>query len=374
MNQGLNILLLPFKRIRPGAWILIFGVWTLAALSLSIQIYFSKRHTHPDLHPGVIFLKQLVPWTMCSLFTPVVIHVYNRHPLHTPEWKKNIFKHIFIAFLLFTVFSNLRLGGNLFAYNTDTSSFTMGRYLSLLVSQMAWDTAIYALIATGTFAYSVNTQKNKQEQRNLELNQQLTQSRLEALRWQLNPHFLFNSLNTINGLIRSGKNEDAIHVTTKLGDFLRATLSENSTSLVPLEKELAFARLYLNIEMIRFKDRLVVREEIEDGCAEAMVPYLLLQPVIENAVKHGIAKSVSAKLIAIHAVMEKEHLRISVFNEGEQFPIGDGGQTAGGIGLKNISDRLKTIYKNGYDLKITNDAERKGTVTSILIPAKLPGL
>jgi two-component system LytT family sensor kinase len=169
------------------------------------------------------------------------------------------------------------------------------------------------------------------------------EAQLRALRYQINPHFLFNTLNSLSSLILSKRTDTAEGMLMNLSTFFRATLSADPTADVPLEEEIKLQRLYLDIEQIRFPDRLKIEVDVPDALQSARVPILILQPIVENAVKYGVAKSRKPVTVRIQAYEEAGRLHIKVKDDGEYAADEDeGGST--GVGLKNVCDRLVARY------------------------------
>lgn len=192
------------------------------------------------------------------------------------------------------------------------------------------------------------------------------EAKLEALRYQINPHFLFNALNAITSLIVAGRNAEAERASTMLGDFMRDSLEIDPEVLVPLEQEIDAVATYVNIERIRFGPRLSVSYDVADDLMSMAVPPLLLQPLFENAIKHGLARTVDPVAIALTVEREAGHARITVANDA--VPRADAAQDAGtGTGLKNIRARLAAIY--GDDGRLETEATERGFSASILLPA-----
>ena len=171
------------------------------------------------------------------------------------------------------------------------------------------------------------------------------EAQLRALRYQINPHFLFNTLNSLSSLILSQKTDVAERMLMNLSTFFRATLSADPTADVPLAEEIKLQRLYLDIEQIRFPDRLTVEIDVPDSLQSARVPVLILQPIVENAVKYGVAKSRKSVRVGIIASEEAGRLHIKVKDDGEA-QADDDGEGGTGVGLKNVCDRLVARYGN----------------------------
>jgi LytS/YehU family sensor histidine kinase len=186
------------------------------------------------------------------------------------------------------------------------------------------------------------------------LEAQLSQAQLQALKMQLHPHFLFNTLNAIAGLVRTDKSTEAVNMLSGLSDLLRRRLDQEDRQEVTLREELDFVELYLDIQQVRFSDRLKVEMVIDPETAEAPVPNLILQPLVENAILHGVSHNIGPTSLVIAADHVGESLRLRVFNSGR--PIsGDGQQKRkSGIGLSNTRTRLQQLYGNAQNFELRN--------------------
>ncbi len=187
-----------------------------------------------------------------------------------------------------------------------------------------------------------------------------------ALRMQLQPHFLFNTLNSISALVHANP-EGADDMISRLGDFLRMTLEAPPDQMVPLRKELAFIRAYLAIEQVRFEDRLRVEMEIPPDLQELRVPGFILQPLVENALKHGLSDRPGGGTLRLRAFRDSEYLVLEVQDDGEGFVPG-----REGVGLANVRSRLGLIYKGRHQLSILG-APNRGTLVSLRLPLNLGG-
>jgi hypothetical protein len=179
------------------------------------------------------------------------------------------------------------------------------------------------------------------------------QAKLEALRFQLNPHFLFNTLNSISSLIVTRRNEDAERMTHKLSSFLRSSLACDPTRLVPLDEELSLIEEYLDIEAVRFGARLDAVIDCDPSACSGLVPGFLVQPLVENAIKHGVAPSRDPVRILIHAAVENGALCITVENDVPAPSEGGEPAEGAGVGLQNVRRRLEAVYGKSASLTIT---------------------
>ena len=203
--------------------------------------------------------------------------------------------------------------------------------------------------------------------RGAELERQLAVSRLDALRMQLHPHFLFNTLHTLAGLIVE-EPATARRMVIALGDLLRITLKESGDSVRSLAEELEFADLYLGIEKLRLGERLVLNYEIEPEATMAEIPQLLLQPLFENAIRHGAARTLQSCEIHFRARREGEKLHLVLRNDGPMRPPSSG-MPPFGVGLRNTMDRLQLHYNNQYTFQYT-DRPEGGVEIDLSIPYK----
>jgi signal transduction histidine kinase len=188
-------------------------------------------------------------------------------------------------------------------------------------------------------------------------------AQMKMLRYQLNPHFLFNSLNAISTLVLEGRNKDAEQTLLRLSRFLRHTIDTDPAQLSRLGDEAQVQRLYLEMEAVRFGDKLQVTCVIPEALHDCLAPSLLLQPIVENAIKHGVAKAAGAARIAITAARDNDRLVLIVENDGPSFDP----NASGGVGLRNTRERLAAIYGDKAALTIAPRAEG-GTRVAITLP------
>jgi LytS/YehU family sensor histidine kinase len=206
------------------------------------------------------------------------------------------------------------------------------------------------------------------DQRAGALEREAQEAQLRALRYQINPHFLFNTLNSLSSLILAQKTDIAERMLLNLSTFFRATLSSDPAADVPLEEEIKLQRLYLDIEQIRFPKRLAVEIDVPDNLLGARVPALLLQPAVENAVKYGVARSKKAVTVSLVAYEEAGRLHIKVKDDGDAPP--PDGETEGGtgVGLRNVSERLTARYGRQAGCLYGPDPDGGGFTVHIFLP------
>jgi LytS/YehU family sensor histidine kinase len=216
---------------------------------------------------------------------------------------------------------------------------------------------LYATTAATGFALDHYRKMRDRELHASRLEAQLVEARLNTLRTQLEPHFFFNALNTVSMLVRQGDGPGAVRVVARLSELLRHVLEESGDATVPLATEIDFVSRYLEIEQHRFRDRLRVEIEIDDDVADACLPGLLLQPLVENAVRHGIGARAAAGLISIRAFADGDRVIIRIGDDGPGFQGAAASANGSGIGLRNTRERLRYLYGSDASLHI---GEREG--------------
>ncbi len=245
---------------------------------------------------------------------------------------------------------------------------THGKYLYYMDSPHLWVQGLIVLATLIAVGLPVRIWNNTRIERKLaEQEKALMQARVDALISQINPHFLFNTLNTVSSLIRFDP-DTARTVLLKLANILRRRL-KSQMHFVPLKQELEFTDDYLDIEVVRFgRDKLQIRKEIEAETWDVMVPSMILQPLLENAIRHGIGPKIEGGTITLRVTRSQAHLLIEVHDDGVGFPEQRRpGILESGIGISNVHERLKVLYGEDFSMKIESQAG-KGTVIRIEIP------
>jgi len=235
--------------------------------------------------------------------------------------------------------------------------------------QSAFPISLVITLVVGLSITSYETLRHRLQDTTLELrtrqieqeraNKLLLEARLSSLESRIHPHFLFNTLNSIAALLHKDV-EAADRMIARLGDFLRLTLNSSNAQIVDFEEELKFLKCYLDIEHIRFQDRLTVEMDIDPDALTAMVPNLILQPIVENALRHGVARQTDPGHITIRARREGERLIVRVDDNGPGLKVKSNGS---GIGISNTRARLEQFYGSDFSFQIANSAERGVSVT-----------
>ena len=240
------------------------------------------------------------------------------------------------------------------------------------MARVVLDVAIYAVLVSICQTVAWSRRAEERERRALAAEARLAEARLAALRMQLNPHFLFNALNGLSTLIHTDPKK-ADSMLGDLGDLLRAALETAEDPVVPLRRELDFLRRYLAIEETRFGDRLRVAFAVDSALLEALVPPFLLQPLVENAVRHGIEPQASPGLIRIEANREGKNLRLVVSDNGKGFEARPAPSSGHGIGLANTRARLEQMFPGEHEFPLAG-GEGGGCVAIITIPCRTADL
>ena len=285
----------------------------------------------------------LMPLAMLwALATPGILWLGRRFPFHGGRWKTGVAVHLAVSLTLIFL---LDLGYAWHATNvlpgTPTDATVVSGALRLFIAWVVSDGLLYWTVLSLGYAVDHYGRFRERELAASQLETQLVQADLRTLRMQLHPHFLFNALHTIAALVRTGDQKNAVRVTAGLGGLLRRMLDEARDQEVPLHQELDFIRSYLEIEQLRFPDRLKVSIAAPADVQQAMVPQFILQPLVENAIRHGIAPHRSAGSIAISAEPAGNRLRLAVRDDGAGL---SGGAPNPGVGLTNTRARLNGLY------------------------------
>lgn len=253
-------------------------------------------------------------------------------------------------------------------FGADYPAQAFPNFVSGFTDNLLTTIAFYALILTINSFLDSRERLVKQNTELAQLNERLAQAQLNALRCQIEPHFLFNALNAIAGLIRERRAGEAIGMLVSLSDFLRRTLSESDRQEVPLSEELDFVNHYLATQKVRFADRLQLSVDVPKELEDAAIPNLILQPLVENAIMHGIAKRKEGGAVRIAASSQDSRLHISVSNDGP--PLGPGWQSvSAGVGVTNVRARLKALYGDAASF-VMHPRSLGGVEVAISVPLR----
>ena len=365
------------RKFPPWAFYLL--AWTLVGL-----IYFAQNVTRrfywEDPNPWQDLRYWMANIYLSALFTPLVVLAGKRWPLEAP-WRKVLALHIVLSLVWasgkLSIEALFHLTWNQFwpiePMITVGSEFTLVFLFGLNTSLVAYWVvlSIQAAIRNHHRYREQSEAALRSELRASQLETQVAQARLGALKAQLQPHFLFNTLNAIVVLVRQQKGRQAEETLARFSDLLRAVLADMDAQEVSLARELEYLKLYLAIEQLRFSDRLRVEIDVEPELMDAAVPHMGLQPLVENAVRHGIGRRADAGLIRIRARRQGERLLVSVEDDGPGFECSRA--TAGmGLGLANTRARLRQLYGDAGDLRVGDGAARPERARGAVVTMSLP--
>jgi len=351
----------PSSRPFPSFWALHLTGWAAIGLSMWLGVL-----SHVD-DPGRAFVGKMIFAITGGTLVLALRPLYRRLHERGVSIPKLITVSAVCSYGLTVVWSMVHKGSvNLLWQWVDGEALTLPPF-SWLISGTLFYTFIpmaWSVLYIGIKYYQdVQTER----ERALAAEGLAHEARLQALRYQINPHFLFNTLNAISTLVAEHKNRDAERMIARLSDFLRLTLESDGTPEVPLAEEMAFVRQYLDIQQIRFGDRLTVVDDVDAETLSARVPPLILQPLVENAVRHAIMPREAGGRLTIEARRVDDRLHLRVADDGPGPPDADALAQSSGVGLANVQQRLDALYGDDHRFRLDR-ADGGGCVISIALP------
>lgn len=349
-------------------WLVIFSIWTLCGFFLTSQVAFQNLLSKNPVSFWRILSWQLFSGYVWFLLTPLILWLGRRFPFEKGGWKVSLPAHLVISFVIALAQQAvdayvLPKLGYLRSYQLDSFWET---YKIFLLVNLHFGVAIYWAVLSIYQAVRYYRKYRERELATSKLEARLAQSRLQVLKMQLHPHFLFNTLNAISELIYKDR-ESAERMIGDLSDLLRLSFENLEVQEISLKQELEFLRKYLEIEQMRFHDRLIVEMEISPDTLDASVPNMILQPLVENAIKHGIAPLSTGGKIEIGAHRCNGSLELSVSDNGIGVPFNDLENLSEGVGISNTRRRLRHLYGEAHKFDLTN-AEKSGLRVNLTIP------
>ena len=359
-------------RLRIG-WKLVIGValgWTLAGVLLGAQTALGSNITGRDVMPLARAvpdaLLQTLPWIPITL---AVIWMTRRFPLERERWRRHALIHLLALPVLSFTANVLVVLGYWFRMGTFRGFGALVRQGVLWGTVNLHVTLMVVLAVTGATSWVLHYREARGRELQLaQLEGQLARAQVQALNAQIRPHFLFNTLHSIGQMWRSGRADEADAVLDRLGALFHRVQRSTSRFEVPLAEELELVREYLAIEQARFRDRLHVAVCAEDDALDCAVPPLILQPIVENAIRHGVAAVSTAGQVEVRANVAGDRLRLSVRDDGPGVDA-PSAQRGSGTGLRNTRERLAQLYGGSAGLRISSD-ESHGTTVTIDLPRR----
>ena len=344
-------------------WLVGFVLWTLLAFLTATGAHFYLSST-----PTPISWGQLLAWNatvsfVWSLLTPLVYELSRRYVIDLTSWRVSLPIHcVSSAALAFAAAVAVVLVDPLVTWTKEPTVPFFAHVLSrtFIDIQRYW----YVLLITQAIAFYGKYQERQLVSSQLEA--RLAQAQLEVLKIQLEPHFLFNTLNSIAALARHD-GEAAERMTLQLADLLRMSLDGIGVHEVPLHQELAFLEKYIGIQQVRFHDRLQVESDIDPRTLDTLVPNLILQPIVENAIRHGIGPRRTPGLIRIVTWRDRDDVWMEIRDNGVGLARGRGSLPREGVGLRNTRGRLQQLYNDDHAM-VLEDAPGGGCAVKIRVP------
>jgi len=356
--------------MRSISWRWIAAIWLAGGLFEATQSV-GIMHAEGKHHSWVpLFATEFVSWLPWAIATPPLIYLARRYPLVGGRGLRNIGVHL-LAFVaisaiaeawsaMFQVLFN-PWGNRLWPTFVDT-------WITTLLFQVLLFLITYSLILTITYVVDARESMARQITETARLNEELSKAQLAALRRQMEPHFMYNALNSIAGLVRDERNDAAVSMIVGLSEFLRRASEDSHRSQVTLLEEVEYLQRYLEIQKTRFGERLQVSVDIPAELLRARVPNLLLQPLVENAIKHGITKRVAGGVLRVAGECHNGNLRLSVYNDGPGLPA-DWEARQTGVGIGNLRTRLQILHGSASGLQL-RCADIGGVEAIVTLPFK----
>jgi hypothetical protein len=349
--------------------LVLMALWSIPAVLQATTVVAAYSLKGDDSMPLTTALLWRIPeWQVWALATPLILWAGRRWPI-TRAHGRNLPLHLALACAIIAADVTVHFYAGRWL---DQVPYTTMPYselgVMLLIKSALFELVIYGALLVGDQAIAYQRRYREAALLKSQLEARLVEAQLDALKQQLHPHFLFNTINSITVLMRKGESASAIRMLGGLSELLRRSLTSLRVELVSLDEELDFIARYLDIETTRFPDRLRVTTEVEPEARRASVPNMLLQPIVENAIEHGIAPRVSGGRIVIKASVAEGRLRIEIRDDG--VGLGDGKASARdghGVGLSNVRKRLAQLYPDAHVFRLERGVP-SGAVAMIEIP------
>lgn len=356
------------KPDKPASWVLwLLGSAALVACALAVN--FLGRHAAGVPFSWTFAGQWALDWSLWGALAPGIVWLARRFPIDRDHWVVGVGRQVVLGtvvslaqLLVFTVAAR-----HLFA-GPEAAERSLGMAYGFTVSLwLPYALLIYATITIATHVIVSFRREGAREVEAAVLREQLSRTQLHALRMQLHPHFLFNTLNTISVFLDDGRSEEAGRIVLDLGKLLGRSLDSMGRHEVTLGEELTFIRRYLAIERRRFADRLTVRIAADPEATAAYVPNMILQPLVENAMRHGIQRDPSAGRLSIEVRRRGDQLFLTIRDDGPGFGALRRRSNGRGMGLSNTVRRLEELYGEDASLGI-RAGDPRGTVVELRIP------
>ena len=344
-------------------WPLMAVGWSLFAIFFASEAIVSRAYAGRPLQIN----QTIIIWFTCASIwfaaTPAMLHLAGRFPIDRRTWLRNSLIHLLFSFAFALVLLSIYVFITSWMGYQQAGSSMLTRLRNQYVGTFHSEVLTYWAVIGLSHAVNYYRKYREREIRASQLQAQLARAELDALRMQLQPHFLFNTLNTISVLMKENV-QLADQLLLRLSDLLRLSLKSTGNHEVALRDELEFLRNYLEIEQTRFQDRLTVRYEIDEQAFDARVPNLILQPLVENAIRHGVAPQPGKSTVEIRAARRNGKIELQVRDDGPGMPAVTNGD---GIGLSNTRARLEKLYGPAHTFELSQ-ANGRGLQVTVTLP------
>lgn len=373
-NRPNDIMAIPASPLPPRPtfgrmWAWSFAVWTGVSALFWVQSYVWYQ-SRGEVVPASKVISTFTDWQLWAIFTPFLLCFVWRHPITRATWRIGLPWQV-LGGLVFPALLLLPVQGSRYLLSQALSipdlyiPFTPSRFFSMFIN------AAFTFPDIVFVGHVIHYARSSRQEglRRAQLETRLAEAQLQVLRLQLHPHFLFNTLHTVSALMHKDLRA-ADRMLALLGDLLRDSFEKVGAQEVSLKQELGFLDRYLEIERTRFRDRLTVDLRIDPEALDAEVPNLLLQPLVENAIRHGIGRRQEAGRIEIVASRHSDRLDIRIRDDGPGLPEGPETALRAGVGLANTTARLEQLYPGAHHFELRNLAEG-GLEVGLEIPFRL---
>ncbi len=325
--------------------------WAFVGLVLSLELYFNQRAEMNWADFAYIAIPQFGRAAMWACLAPFILMLRARMPLNAGHWVGGVVFHILFSFIVMATYYLGRIEGYCIFFGPPKDGFwhtaNRGFYGHNFVDMACY----WAVLAFG-YGSELYRKYRNEEIRAAQLESRLIEAELKALREQIKPHFLFNTLNTIAATVRDGKNELAVTLLAQLGSLLRMSLDGSRENESTLRVEMEFLEKYIGIQKARFSDRLTVDVAVDEEALGMTVPWLLLQPLVENAILHGVIPKSGPGKVEVLGRVNEGRLHIEVRDDGPGLP--ENRRVVEGTGLANTRERLHKMYGDAARMRIVN--------------------
>lgn len=363
------------------SWLILYGSWTLPALTVSIGVG-AVNVASGGGDSLVNLIRQLTFYYVFATACPAVYRALVHWPFTRRLWPLGLMAQLSIAATTLSggailratveVWLGDRPGSVLESIRTEFTSQqgVVGMLIGLF----------YCVVVFGAMLLVRLSRQRKREQtrsaalalRASQLETQVTQAQLKALEMQFNPHFLFNALNSIASLVQQRRSEDAYHAIALLGELLRDSMEAGRRQTIPLHEELGFLERYLAMERLRFSDRLATQVDVAEDCRTAVVPAMLLQPLVENVIRHAVSADTDAVHIDLSVRRRDARLLLEIRDDGPGLPQGWTLEEGAGVGLDTVRRRLAAHHDDDFELQVV-DRHPSGVIVRISLPYRTSG-